>query len=78
MSATLRYKHLKKSGKYSVYIDTYYTGERHYEFLKIYVSKDYSNIDTSKIKNIKRQDRDGLAKAISICGMRNEEYWSLD
>jgi len=68
----LRYKPLK-SGKYSLYLDIYSNDKsgnqrREYEFLKLYVSKDYS-----KIKNIASEDKDSMQKAEYILKARSLE-----
>jgi integrase len=51
---TVRYKKLK-SGKFSAYLDVYSNtgqgkGKRNYEFLKIYVTKDYSDASTRVVE----------------------------
>ncbi len=60
--AKLRYKKLA-SGKFSIYIDSYLpaTQKRSYEFLKLYVSKDYS-----KTKSIIPNDKQTVLTAESI------------
>ncbi|MEI6767160.1 MAG: site-specific integrase [Bacteroidota bacterium] len=68
----LRYKQLK-TGKCSVYLDIFSTDEqgnrkRQYEFLKLYVSKDYS-----KIKNILLEDRNTIDIAEDIRKKREME-----
>jgi hypothetical protein len=57
---TVRYKKLS-SGKFSAYVDIYSNtvegkGKRNYEFLKIYVGKDYSVPGT----RITESDKDNL------------------
>ena len=64
--AKLRYKKLA-SGKFSIYIDSYLpeTQKRQYEFLKLYVGKDYSIT-----KKIAPGDRAAIQKAGSILESR--------
>lgn len=55
MKVTLRKKKLK-SGNYSLYLDIYHNGERNYEFLKLYLTKDReqnkeTNLLAQKIRN---------------------------
>jgi|GEM_PF-3158370 len=69
---TLRYKPLK-NGKYSIYMDIYVkdtTGKmkREYEFLKIYVSEDYS-----EKQRVKEADKDSVRYAQGIKNKRELE-----
>ena len=61
-SVTLRAKPIDKKG-FSLFLDIYNTGQRYKEYLKLYVSKDYTKPDN---KNVLRQDKDSweLAQAI--------------
>lgn len=61
-SVTLRTKLIQKKG-YSLFLDIYNEGHRYKEYLKLYVSKDYTKAEN---KNILKQDKDSweLAKAI--------------
>ncbi len=61
-SVTLRTKAIDKKG-YSLFLDIYNEGQRYKEYLKLYVSKDYSKVEN---KNILRKDKENweLAKAI--------------
>ncbi len=61
-SVTLRAKIIEKKG-YSLFLDIYNEGHRYKEYLKLYVSKDYSKPEN---KNILKQDKESweLAKAI--------------
>jgi hypothetical protein len=61
-SVTLRTKAIDKKG-YSLFLDIYNEGQRYKEYLKLYVSKDYSKIEN---KNVLRKDKESweLAKAI--------------
>lgn len=68
----LRYKE-NKSGKYSVYLDIRTKGERgeqqrSYEFLRIYVSKDYNTT-----RRIVKEDEAKMELARSICSKRELE-----
>ncbi len=70
---TLRYKPLK-NGKYSIYLDIYYKDasgkmKREYEFLKIYVSEDYS-----VKKRIKEADKELLLYAEGIKAKKELEF----
>lgn len=69
---SVRYKQLK-SGKYSAYLDIYMKsegkGKRNYEFLSIYVNKDYSN---SKIR-VLEADKDNLKLIQAIRNTRETE-----
>ena len=60
-SVTLRVKPIVKKG-YSLFLDIYNEGLRYKEYLKLYVSKDYTKPEN---KNILKQDKDNweLAKA---------------
>lgn len=67
-----RYKQ-NASGKYSIYLDIRTKGEhgeqkRTYEFLRIYVSKDYS-----KTRRILKEDEQKMELARSICSKRELE-----
>ena len=58
---TIRYKELS-SGKFSAYLDIYSNmgegkGKRNYEFLKIYVGKDYSDSGT-RVSEADKDKRD--------------------
>lgn len=69
---TLRYKE-NKSGKYSVYLDIRTKDEhgeqkRRYEFLRIYVSKDYNTT-----RRIVKEDEAKMELARSICSKRELE-----
>ena len=61
-SVTLRSKPIEKKG-FSLFLDIYNEGQRYKEYLKLYVSKDYTK---SENKNILKQDKDSweLAQAI--------------
>ncbi len=61
-SVTLRTKLIQKKG-FSLYLDIYNEGQRYKEYLKLYVSKDYSKPEN---KNVLKADKDSweLAKAI--------------
>ena len=70
----LRYKETG-TGQYSVYLDIYQKdekgkGSRHYEFLKIYVSRDYS-----KSKRIAGEDAEKMELAQSIRSKRELELY---
>lgn len=71
----LRYKPLK-SGEYSLYLDIYSSDDkgrqkRQYEFLKLYVSKDYN-----KVNNILAEDRNTVELAENIRKKRELELTS--
>jgi len=61
-SVTLRTKAIEKKG-YSLFLDIYNEGQRYKEYLKLYVSKDYTKPEN---KNVLKTDKDSweLAKAI--------------
>ena len=61
-SVTLRTKPIQKKG-YSLFLDIYNEGQRHKEYLKLYVTKDYTRPEN---KNILKEDKGNweLAKAI--------------
>jgi site-specific recombinase XerD len=61
-SVTLRTKEIEKKG-YSLFLDIYNEGKRYKEYLKLYVSKDYTKAEN---KNVLKVDKDSwdLAKAI--------------
>ena len=61
-SVTLRVKKIQKKG-FSLFLDIYDEGKRYKEYLKLYVSKDYTKPEN---KNILKADKDSweLAKAI--------------
>ena len=61
-SVTLRTKPIEKKG-YSLFLDIYNEGQRYKEYLKLYVSKDYTKAEN---KNVLREDKDSweLANAI--------------
>ena len=61
-SVTLRAKEINKKG-YSLFLDIYNEGQRYKEYLKLYVSKDYTKAEN---KNILGKDRESweLANAI--------------
>lgn len=61
-SVTLRTKEIEKKG-YSLFLDIYNEGQRYKEYLKLYVSKDYTKAEN---KNVLKVDKDSwdLAKAI--------------
>lgn len=61
-SVTLRVKPIDKKG-YSIFLDIYNEGQRYKEYLKLYVSKDYTK---SENKNVFKKDKDSweLAEAI--------------
>jgi len=61
-SVTLRAKEIDKKG-YSLFLDIYNEGQRHKEYLKLYVSKDYTRAEN---KNVLSKDKESweLAKAI--------------
>jgi integrase len=61
-SVTLRAKEINKKG-FSLFLDIYNEGRRHKEYLKLYVSKDYTRPEN---KNVLRKDKESwdLASAI--------------
>ena len=61
-SVTLRTKPIEKKG-YSLFLDIYNEGQRYKEYLKLYVSKDYTKPEN---KNVLREDKDSweLANAV--------------
>lgn len=70
---TIRYKELS-SGKFSAYLDIYSNtgegkGKRNYEFLKIYVDKDYSDSGT----RISEADKDKLKIIKALRNKREDE-----
>lgn len=65
-SVTLRTKLIQKKG-YSLFLDIYNEGQRYKEYLKLYVSKDYTKAEN---KNILKQDKDSWELAIAIQAKR--------
>ncbi len=59
-SVTLRSKPIEKKG-FSLFLDIYNEGQRYKEYLKLYVSKDYTK---SENKNILKQDKDSWELAL--------------
>ncbi len=70
-SVTLRYKKLKD--RFSLYLDKYTHDERHFEYLSLYTSKDYS-----KVKNVLAKDQETVELAKSICAKREIEIKASD
>lgn len=65
-SVTLRAKAIDKKG-FSLYLDIYNEGNRYKEYLKLYVSKDYTKPEN---KNILKQDKDSWELADAIRSKR--------
>ena len=65
-SVTLRTKLIQKKG-FSLFLDIYNEGKRYKEYLKLYVSKDYSKAEN---KNILKQDKDNWELALAIQAKR--------
>ncbi len=65
-SVTLRVKPIDKKG-FSLFLDIYNAGQRYKEYLKLYVSKDYTKPEN---KNILKQDKDSWELAIAIHAKR--------
>jgi integrase len=63
----------KRKNKYSVYIEVYDhdTGKRDYDYLRIYVSKDYTKPEN---KRVKKEDKDAWTRANLIFSERQREY----
>lgn len=72
---TLRSKKLLKKG-YSLYLDIYHNGDRSYEYLKIYVSEDYTS--ESAKQRVKPEDKQKLELAKEICLKKEVELLSSD
>lgn len=65
MSVKLRAKKIKKG--YSLFIDSYQNGSRHKEYLGLYVSKDYTQMNNPRVL---KEDKDAWTLANSIYGER--------
>jgi len=65
-SVTLRVKEINKKG-YSLFLDIYNEGQRYKEYLKLYVSKDYTKAEN---KNILSRDRESWELATAIQAKR--------